>query len=50
MVIKVRSKVDGRLISPGTWEYKPAMALDIPIKVSYYVGCKIYYFFTNRTM
>ena len=24
--------MDGRLIAPGTWEYKPAMALDIPVK------------------
>ena len=43
--MKVRSKVDGRLISPGTWEYKPAMALDIPIKVSYFVWVQDILFF-----
>ena len=29
---QVRSKVDGRLVGPGTWEYKPPQALDIPVE------------------
>ena len=26
------SKVDGRLIGAGTWDYKPPCALDIPLQ------------------